>query len=51
MRVGTFSNPQAALRLVGVILLEQQDEWLVEGWYFNMKSMERGTQFPPLDGT
>ncbi|PZN00978.1 MAG: IS256 family transposase, partial [Bacillota bacterium] len=32
---------QAALRLIGAILQEQQDEWLVERRYFSMKSMEK----------
>jgi len=39
--VGIFPNPQAALRLIGAILQEQQDEWLVERRYFSMKSMEK----------
>ena len=37
--VGIFPNPQAALRLIGVVLVEQQDEWEAGRRYFSLASM------------
>ena len=44
--VGIFPNPQAALRLIGAVLVEQQDEWEAGRRYFSLASMAAlyGTQ-------
>jgi putative transposase len=51
--VGIFPNDQALLRLAGMLLLEQNDEWLVGRRYLSESSMAlvMATNHPDLSAT
>src|SRR5690606_6726244 len=47
--VGIFPNVAAAMRLLGALLEEQQDEWLVSRRYFSLESMAKIDANPPRE--
>ena len=42
--VGIFPNDASTLRLIGMLLVEQNDEWAVSRRYFSLSSMKLVTQ-------
>jgi len=49
--VGIFPNMAAAIRLLGALLEEQQDEWLVSRRYFSLESMAKIDACPSHEAT
>ncbi len=47
--VGIFPNDDSALRLLGAVMMEQNDEWIVLRRYFSQESMSK--LLPPTDAT
>ena len=45
--VGIFPNDQALIRLAGMLLIEQSDEWLVSRRYLSQESLELVLVDPP----
>jgi transposase-like protein len=43
--VGIFPNQESLIRLVGILLIEQNEEWAVGRRYFSLESM--AALYPP----
>ena len=46
--VGIFPNEASIIRLIGAVLLEQNDEWQLQARYMQVEAM---TEITPLDHT
>ena len=46
--VGIFPNENAITRLVGAILLEQNDEYAIEKRYMRLESLATMSENPPI---
>jgi len=54
--VGIFPNDSSVLRLLGTVMMEQNDEWIVQRRYFSQESMKKllqpgepATMLPPVE--
>jgi putative transposase len=46
--VGIFPNPQAVLRLLGAVLEELHEDWMVSRRYFSMRKLQGETEPAPI---